>query len=263
MTPSSLEQPAAPGDNRYPRLRHGGGLDTKGKMSLSPQVKTQLANISTATLATQLAKRGFRNTCMRGVRQLSRSRKLVGAAFTLRYIPAREDLDTIESLGSPEHPQRKAIESIPADHVLVMDCRGEQDVAGIGSILVARLKVRGVAGVVCDGGIRDLEEAIESELPLFAAGAAAPANIIRHHAVDLDVPIACGGVSVFPGDIMVGDADGIVVVPAHLVEEIVAAGFEQEQTEAFILDEIRSGAPLFGTYPPNEETMARYRSQKR
>lgn len=146
---------------------------------------------------------------------------------------------------------------------MVMDCRGERDVAGIGAILITRLKIRGVAGLVSDGGIRDLEEALVSDLPLFAAGAAAPANIIRHHAVDLEVPIACGGVAVFPGDIIVGDADGVIVVPSHLVEEVAAAGFEQERTESFILSEIRAGAPLFGTYPPNQETMARYHGMQR
>jgi len=200
---------------------------------------------------------------MRGVRRLTPGLKLVGAAFTLRYIPAREDLDSIESLGNPDHPQRKAIESIPADHVLVMDCREESDIAGIGAILVNRLKVRGISGVVCDGGIRDLEEAAAAGLPIFAAGAAAPPNITRHHAVDIEVPIACGGVAVFPGDILVGDGDGVVVVPANLAREVAEAGLEQEETEAFILSEIQGGAPLIGTYPPNEETMARFHSRKR
>ncbi len=229
---------------------------------MTDEIVSKLRRVSTATLSTQLAKRGFRNTCMKGVRQLSPGLKLVGPAATLRYIPAREDLDTIESLGSREHLQRVTIESVAPGHVLVMDCRGERYTAGIGAILIARLMSRGIAGVVCDGGIRDLEEAAASGLPLFGAGPAAPPNVTLHHAVDRDLPVACGGVSVFPGDILVGDSDGIVVVPAHLAGEVSENALEQEEVETFILSEIRAGAELFGTYPPNEKTLERFRKQR-
>lgn len=230
-------------------------------MSLSLETRRLLRNTSTATLTTQLMKRGFRNAFMRGVTARQPGAHMVGEAYTLRYIPGREDITTVESLSDPEHPQRKAIESIPLGHVMVVDCRGETYVAGIGAILVARLKVRGAAGFVCDGGIRDHTDAVASQLPLFAASAAAPPNVTVHHAVDINTPIGCGGVPVFPGDTIVGDDDGVVVLPSHLTDEVAFAAAEQESIEEFVLEEIRRGAPLIGTYPPNAATLDRYRAQ--
>ena len=233
-------------------------------MALAPKTRKLLEKVSTATLTTQMLKRGFRNIFMQGVRALNDAGgNMVGEATTLRYIPAREDLATVESLGSREHPQRKTIEHFPRGHVLVADCRGEGGAAGVGAILVARLKARGAAGFVCDGGVRDVAQATRLGLPLYAQGPAAPANVTRHHAVDADLPVGCGGVAVFPRDVIVGDRDGVVVLPAHLAAEVAEAAFEQERLEDFLLAEVRGGAPLFGTYPPSEETMGRYHKRRK
>ncbi|MBV8889797.1 MAG: ribonuclease activity regulator RraA [Alphaproteobacteria bacterium] len=233
-------------------------------MALSGETRRLLQQASVATLATQLLKRGLRNTVMAGPAPLAApAQPMVGEAFTLRYIPAREDIDDIAALGDREHPQRKAIETVPPGQVLVVDCRGERGTAAIGAILAVRLRVRGVAGLVADGGVRDAAEAAGTGLPIFCLGAAAPANVTRHHAADFGRPIACGGVAVYPGDIIVGDGDGVVVVPAHLADEIAAPAAEQERLEAFLFREIAGGAPLFGTYPPDADTMARYRGGDR
>jgi regulator of RNase E activity RraA len=232
-------------------------------MALAEKTIELLRQVSTATLTTQMLKRGFRNVFLAGVNPAhTGTAVMVGAATTLRYIPAREDLDTIESLGSREHPQRKTIETIPAGHVLVIDCRGETQAAGVGAILVARLHARGAAGFVCDGGVRDLATAVSVGLPLYCAGAAAPPNVTRHHAIAANEPIACGGVAVFPGDVVVGDGDGVVVLPRALADEVAVAAAEQERLEEFLFEEVKAGKPLFGTYPPDEATLARYGKQK-
>lgn len=224
----------------------------------------RMRRVSTATLTTQLFKRGLRNTFMRGVRPLGRyGDNLVGPAFTLRNIPAREDLDVLEGFANPEHPQRRAIETVPAGHVLVVDCRGETAAASGGEILMTRLAVRGVAGMVSDGGIRDSGPIAKLSMPVYCAGPAAPLNLTVHHAAETEVPIGCGGVAVFPGDLIVGDADGIVVVPAHLAEEIARDADEQERLEAFVLKRIQDGAKLPGTYPPNAETRAAYEAWRK
>lgn len=218
-----------------------------------------MKRVSTATLTTAMFKRGFRNIYMQGVRQLGRyEENMVGAAYTLRYIPAREDLDRVEGFADPEHPQRKAVENAPAGRVMVMDCRGDARVASGGEILMTRLWKRGVAGLVSDGGLRDSRAIGEMPMPVFCAGPAAPLNLVHHHAIDIDVPVACGGVAVYPGDLVVGDADGVVVIPAHLAEEIAAEVMEQEIMEKFLLGRIQGGASLPGTYPPNAETRAAY-----
>lgn len=181
----------------------------------------RMRRVTTATLTTQLFKRGLRNVFMQGVRPLGRYKdNLVGPAFTLRNIPAREDVDRVEVFANPEHPQRKAIEATPQGHVLVVDCRGDSRAASGGEILTTRLMVRGVAGLVSDGGIRDSAPIALLPMPVFCAGPAAPLNLAVHHATELQVPIGCGGVAVYPGDLIVGDADGVVVVPAHLAEEV-------------------------------------------
>jgi regulator of RNase E activity RraA len=219
-----------------------------------------LSRVSTATLTTQLFKRGFRNVFMQGVSALHTpcAANLVGPAFTLRNIPSREDLDVMEVFQDPEHPQRKAIETAPPGSVLVMDCRGDKAAACCGSILVTRLKVRGVAGMVADGPVRDSGAIASLGLPVFCAGASAPPNLVRHHAVDLNVPIACGGVPVYPEDIIVGDIDGVVVLPHHLVQEVAMDAAGQEQLEEFILQKIAAGAALRGTYPANDQTRQQY-----
>jgi regulator of RNase E activity RraA len=181
----------------------------------------------------------------------------------MRNIPAREDLDQISAFDNPEHPQRKAIESVPPGGVLVIDCRGEKRVASGGEILTTRLKVRGAAGLVSDGPVRDSGEIARLDFPVYCAGGSAPLNLIQHHAIDLDVPIGCGGVAVYPGDVVVGDAEGVVVVPRALADEVAADAHEQEKLEAFSLERIRNGAALPGTYPPNAQTKAAYEAWRR
>ena len=218
-----------------------------------------MRRVSTATLTTALFRRGLRNVFLQGVRPLGRyAANLVGPAFTLRNIPAREDLDRLDGFANPEHPQRKAIETTPAGHVLVMDCRGERRAASGGEILMTRLAVRGVAGVVSDGGIRDSAPIAALAMPVFCAGPSAPLNLVVHHATELQVPIGCGGVAVYPGDLIVGDADGVVVVPAGLAEEVAAEAVEQERMEGWILRRVQDGARVPGTYPPDAATQAAY-----
>jgi regulator of RNase E activity RraA len=229
-------------------------------MDLAPQTLERLRKVSAATLCTQLYKRGFRNVYIQGITRLTApsTGNLVGPAFTMRNIPSREDLDQLSAFDDPNHPQRKAIESVPAGHVLVLDCRGEKRVASGGQILTTRLKVRGAAGLVSDGPVRDSGTIAEMDFPVYCAGGSAPLNLLQHHAIDLNVPIGCGGVPVYPGDVIVGDEEGVVVIPRHLADEIAADAVEQETMEAFILERIQNGAALPGTYPPNAETRAQY-----
>ena len=220
----------------------------------------RLRLVSTATLTTQLFKRGLRNVFMQGVRPLAPYRgNLVGPAFTLRNIPAREDLDGINVLADPEHPQRRAIETTPAGHVLAIDCRGDTRAACAGQILVTRLIKRGVVGLISDGGIRDAGPIGEMrQFPVYCAGPSAPLNLTHHHAVESDVPIGCGGVAVYPGDLVVGDGDGVVVIPAAMAEEVAIDAAEQEELEEFLLEQVGEGAALPGTYPPNDATRAAF-----
>ncbi|SOE70381.1 Regulator of RNase E activity RraA [Burkholderia sp. OK233] len=238
-------------------------------ITISDATLEQLRHVSTATLTTQLFKRGLRNVFLQGVTPLVKpapgAPNVVGPAFTLRNIPAREDLDHVGVFQDPEHPQRKAVETAPPGSVLVQDCRGERAVASVGSILALRLAKRGVAGMVSDGPVRDSGTIAELGLPLWCAGASAPLNLAKHHAVDMNVPIACGGVPVYPGDIVVADVDGVVIVPREMATEVARDATEQEQLEVFITQRIEEGRPLRGTYPPNEETLAAYaqwRTQK-
>ena len=219
-----------------------------------------LRQVSTATLCTQLFKRGFRNVFLQGVSRLTTSPNgnLVGPAYTVRNIPAREDIDELSAFKNPDHPQRKSIESIPAGHVMVVDCRRDTRAASGGEILTTRLMVRGAAGFVSDGPVRDSAGIAALQFQVFCAGASAPLNLIHHHAVDVNVPIGCGGVAVYPGDVVVGDDDGVVVIPRHVADELATQAMEQEQLEDFVLRKISQGAPLPGTYPPNVETEAEY-----
>jgi len=229
-------------------------------MELKPDTIKRLREVSTATLCTQLFKRGFRNVYLQGVSRLTKPSggNLVGAAFTVRNIPAREDVDQLSAFDNPEHPQRKAIESVPPGCVLVIDTRGEKRVASGGQILTTRLKVRGAAGLVSDGPVRDSGEIAKMDFPVFCAGGSAPLNLIHHHAIDLNVAIGCGGVAVEPGDGIVGDEEGVVVIPAHLADEVAADAAEQEKLEIFLLERVQNGAALPGTYPPNAATRAAY-----
>ncbi|MEE9317107.1 MAG: ribonuclease activity regulator RraA [Rhodospirillales bacterium] len=226
---------------------------------MDDETRRGLGSISVATVTMQLLKRGVRNISMAGVRAMNDpAEKLIGPAYTLRYVPLREDLSTPEVLGGADYPPRVAIESAPEGSVLVIDGRGRGDIAVVGDILVERLKIRGVAGVVSDGGIRDCAEAVAVGLPLYAAGPAAPASVAGHAAADLETPVACGGVAVFPGDVIMGDGDGVVVIPKALAAEVASDGIEQERYERFAKLKIKAGSPVPGVYPPNDETKAEY-----
>jgi len=230
---------------------------------LSQEARELLKKVSTATLTTQMLKRGFRNVFIQGVRPLNPDGPpLVGEAYTLRYIPSREDLDTLEVFKDRSHPQRKAVEDVPPGAVLVMDCRGDASAASAGGILITRMMKRGVAGVVSDGGLRDSAEISKLPFPAYCQAPSAPTNLIKHHAADVNLPIGCGGVPVFPGDVIVGDAEGVVVLPAHLAEEVARDSAAQEEFEEFVTEQVRGGRGIFGLYPPDGETVKEYEAWK-
>jgi regulator of RNase E activity RraA len=230
---------------------------------LADETRQLLAQASTATLTTQLFKRGLRNTFMQAVRRLTPDAPvMVGEAYTLRMIPAREDLDHPGMFEGRSHPQRRAIEECPAGAVLAIDCRGKAAAGALGDILIARLMQRGVAGVVTDGALRDVPQIVPLAFPVYAQGAAAPASFGLHHAVDLDVPIACGEVAVFPGDVLVGDGEGVVVIPRHLADDVARDAAAQERLEAWILSEVKAGQSIFGLYPPDDEARKRYEASR-
>jgi regulator of RNase E activity RraA len=223
-----------------------------------------LTRVSTATITTQLFARGLRNVFMPGLRAINPSRtRVVGEAFTLRYVPAREDIDTLDVFLDYDHPQRRAIETAPVGSVLVMDCRGDGRAASAGSILMTRLAVRGVAGCVTDGTLRDSAGIAALELPVFSAGTSPTTNLALHHAVDQQIPIGCAGVPVYPGDVIVGDEDGVVCIPRHLAGEIAGPGAEQDELEDFIAWKVANGSSLRGVYPADENTRAEFSRTKR
>jgi len=226
---------------------------------LANETRELLARTSAATLTTQLFKRGLRNTFVQGIFRLNDADVpvMVGEAFTLRYIPAREDLNGPAEY-TPSHPQRRAIEECPAGAVLIVDCRQDASAASGGDILMTRLEERGVAGMVTDGGMRDTPSVASLAMPVYIGGAAAPASFHRHCAVDMNVPIGCGGVPVYPGDVIVGDGEGVVVIPRHLADEVARDAAEQERFEAWVLDEVKAGKSIFGLYPPDDDTRQRY-----
>ena len=226
---------------------------------LSDATRRKLARISTATLTSQLLARGLRNTFLQNVYRLTPSAPpMVGEAFTLRCIPSREDIDVMTVFDDREHPQRKAVETAPPGSVLVIDSRRDKRAASAGDILVTRLMMRGVAGIVTDGGLRDTPEIEALEYPVYCAGRSAPTNLIRHHPIDINVPIGCGEVAVYPGDVMVGDREGVVVIPRHLADEVADDGSAQTTMEEFVIEEIRAGKSIFGVYPPDDETLQRF-----
>lgn len=229
--------------------------------ALTEENRVKLARVSTATLTTALFKRGFRNQFIQDVRPLNpAAARMVGEAYTLRYIPAREDLDHLGVFDDWEHPQRKAVEECPPGHVMVIDSRKDPRAASAGGILISRLHQRGVAGIVTDGGFRDSPEIAGMDFAVYHNRPSAPTNLIRHHATDINVPIGCGDVPVFPGDIVVGDAEGVVVIPAHLANEIAAETYEQTAFEDFVEEKVREGRTIFGLYPANEATKAEFKA---
>jgi len=232
-------------------------------LPLAPETLERLRRVSTPTLTTQLYKLGFRSTFLHGVRPLCPERRMAGEAVTVRFAPAREDRAGYEMLADPAYPQRHAIEHIAPGQVLVMDCRGVASAANAGDILISRLHARGAAGLVLDGGIRDYVSVQAFGFPVYALGPAAPAHVVRHVAVDENVPIGCAEVLVVPGDVMVGDGEGVVCIPRAVADTVAARGLEQEELEAFILEKVRKGAPLPGTYPPGDATLAEFEAWKR
>lgn len=227
--------------------------------TLTVENRARLRRVSTATLTTALFRRGFRNVFIQDVRPLNPAApRMVGEAYTLRYIPAREDLDHLGVFADVEHPQRKAVEACPPGHVMVIDSRRDARAASAGGILVSRLMQRGVAGVVTDGGFRDSPEIAAMDFPAYHNRPSAPTNLILHHATDINVPIGCGDVPVYPGDIVVGDGEGVVVIPAHLANEIAGETFEQTAYEDFVEEKVREGRSIFGLYPANEATKAEF-----
>ena len=221
---------------------------------LSQAARDKLKTVSTATLCTALFKRGFRNQYIQDVRPLNpNAGPMVGEAFTLRYIPAREDLNPITVFQDRAHPQRKAVEECPPGAVFVIDSRKDPRAASAGSILVTRLMVRGVAGVVTDGGFRDSPEIGAMPFPTYHHRPAAPTNLTQHQALDITVPIACGDAPVWPGDVVVGDGEGVVVIPAHVADEIAAEAVEMTAFEDFVTEEVQKGRSILGLYPPTDE----------
>ncbi len=221
---------------------------------LSPQTREKLKAVSTATLTSILFKRGLRNQMIQDVRPLNPSAgTMVGEAFTLRYIPAREDLNPMTVFRDPAHPQRKAVEECPPGAVFVIDSRKDARAASAGSILMTRLMVRGVAGVVTDGGFRDADEIAKLAMPSYHHRPSAPTNLTIHQALDINVPIGCGDAPVFPGDIIVGDGDGVVVLPAHLADEIAAEAVEMTAFEDFVTEEVLKGRSIIGLYPATQD----------
>ncbi len=217
-----------------------------------------LSGVTTATLTTVLLKKGLRNVWMRGSRPLRPGQsRLVGRAFTLRFVPAREDLATPASWGAPIST-RAAIEAMPDGCIAVVDAMGVTDAGIFGDILCARMRKRGVAALVSDGVVRDLDGVLATGLPVWCQGAAAPASVAGLTFVAWQEPIGCGGVAVFPNDVVVVDNDGAVLIPQALLDEVVSAAIEQELLEGWIMTQVEAGVPLPGLYPPNAENKARY-----
>lgn len=228
---------------------------------LDARIKAALELVTTATLTTVLLKKGLRNVWIRGSRPLTpQSKRIVGEAFTLRFVPAREDLATPASWASPRST-RGAIEDMPEGCIAVVDAMGIKDAGIFGDILCARMQKKGVAALVTDGVVRDVAGVIGTNLPVWCDGAAAPPSVAGLTFVNWQEPIGCGGVAVYPGDVIVLDADGAVLIPQALVEEVTKESVEQERLETWIMGEVDKGIPLPGLYPPNAETKARYEKE--
>lgn len=221
---------------------------------LRKETREKLKTVSTATICTALFKRGFRNQFIQNVRPINPDLpNMVGEAFTLRYIPAREDLNPITVFQDRSHPQRKAIEECPPGAVMVIDSRKDPRAASAGSILIARLMKRGVAGIVTDGGFRDSPEIAKLPFPAYHQRPSAPTNLTAHQAIDINVPIGCGDAPVWPGDVIVGDGEGVVVIPAHLADEIADEAVEMTAFEDFVTEKVKEGRSILGLYPPTDE----------
>jgi regulator of RNase E activity RraA len=220
---------------------------------LSDATRKKLKSVGTATVATCLFKKGLKNQFIQGVRPLQKGRPtMVGEAFTLRYIPAREDLNPISVFQDPKHPQRVAVEECPKGHVMVIDSRKNARAASAGSILVTRLMVRGAAGIVTDGGFRDSAEIAALDFSSYHNTPSAPTNLTLHQALDINVPIGCGHVAVFPSDVILGDDDGVMVIPAHLADQVSEECLQMTSYEEFVMEKVNEGRSIIGLYPPTD-----------
>lgn len=240
------------------------GAVGQGPTGLDDSMLSLLRSVSTATLATQLFKRGLRRQTMSSVVRVGlHTVNMVGTAFTMRFIPSREDIDHLDDLDSPGNLQWAAFEGVPASHVLVVDSRGDQRAASGGDTLLLRAKMRGAAGFVTDGAVRDIDAIRALGLPVYAGGANAATRPTSFHVADLQVPIGCGGVAVYPGDVLVGDGDGVIAIPRPLCAEVARDAHEQEEIEKYVHLRIGAGEPLAGIYPPNAATRAAYEEWRR
>lgn len=235
---------------------------TSDKAALAPfsaESRAQLARVSISTLTTCLFRRGLRNTYLHGVQPVGPGLPpMVGEAFTLRFIPAREDLDGIASYTGGPNVHQRAFEECPPGHVLVLDTHGEVKACSCGDLLVARLKARGVAGIVTDGGFRDTVDIAGLGFPAYHSRPVPPPSFIGLHAVELNQPIGCAGVAVYPGDVVVGDSEGVVVIPRHLAAEIAAEAFEMTRYDEFAAQKIKAGQSVYGLYPATDAARAEF-----
>ena len=222
---------------------------------MNPSTRNKLMHVSVATLCTALFKRGLRRQFIQNVQRLNTANlpNMVGEAYTLRYMPAREDLNTIDVFKDRAHPQRKAVEECPSGAVMVIDCRSDARAASAGGILVTRLMKRGVAGIVTDGGFRDSPDIAQLPFAAYHQRPAPPTNLTLFQAIDINVPIGCGDAPVFPLDVIVGDAEGVVVIPAHLADEVAAEAVEMTAFEDFVTERVQGGQSILGLYPPTDE----------
>ena len=221
---------------------------------MNPQTKSKLEQVSVATLATALFKRGLRNQVIQDVRPVApKGKNMVGPAFTLRYMPAREDRNQLIEFRNPKHPQRHAIETCPEGFVLVMDSRKNATAASAGDILISRLMMRGGAGVVTDGGFRDAMRIGELDIPAYHSRPSSPTNLTINEAIDINVPIGCGDAPVFPGDIVVGDDDSVIIIPAEMADDVAAEAYEMTAYEDFVVEQVRAGKTIIGLYPATQE----------
>jgi regulator of RNase E activity RraA len=238
-------------------------VSTESPERVAPELLDLARQISTATLSSQLQKHGFVHAFMLGVRPLRPDLRLAGQAFTLRYIPMREDLERPGEFDNHTNKQRIAVESVGPSDVLVIDARGDIRAATLGNILATRIAQRGAAGIVTDGAFRDTPSIQSIDLPTYAGGQSPDVSTAIHHPLDINVPIGCGGVAVLPGDVIVGDGEGVMVVPLAVAESVIQAAYEQEQREEFILSKIRGGSSIMGVYPPDEATLREYEAWRR
>ena len=218
---------------------------------MTPQTRERLLGVSVATLSTALFKRGLRSQVIQGVGPVGdpKPANMVGPAFTLRYIPAREDRNGLEVFRSPDHPQRAGVEACPEGHVMVFDSRKDPRAASAGDILLTRLQMRGCAGAVTDGGFRDARRIAELDMPAYHLRPSPPTNLTLHEAIEFGTPIACGEVAVFPGDVVVGDGEAVIVIPAHLAEEVADEAHEMTAFEDFVSERVAAGETIIGLYP--------------